>query len=74
MSFENLSFGRIIQTVILIWIVSLILGLMSSCLLVTTMPQDMIKRFSTLLDMVGNQNTTPEQLNAEVTSICEGKA
>jgi hypothetical protein len=69
MSFENLSFGRIIQTVVLIWIVSLILGLMSSCLLVTTMPQDMIKRFSTLLDMVGNSNTTPDQLNAEVESI-----
>jgi hypothetical protein len=69
MSFENLSFGRIIQTVVLIWIVSLILSLVGSCLLLTTMPQDMIKRFSNLLDMVGNQNTTPEQLNAEVTSI-----
>ncbi len=69
MSFQNLSFGRIIQTVVLIWVVSLLLGLMGSCLLVTTMPEDMIKRFSTLLDMVGNPDTTPDELNAEVKSI-----
>jgi hypothetical protein len=69
MSFENLPFGRIIQTVVVIWIVSLMLGLLGSCLLVTTMPQDMIKRFSNLLDMIGNPDTTPDQLNAEVQSI-----
>jgi hypothetical protein len=69
MSFESLPFGKIIQTVIVIWIVSLMLGLVGSCLLVTTMPQDMIKRFSNLLDMIGNSNTTPDQLNAEVESI-----
>ncbi len=71
MSFQNLSFGRIIQTVVLIWVVSLLLGLMGSCLLVTTMPEDMIKRFSTLLDMVGNPDTTPDELNAEVKSITD---
>ena len=67
MSFQNLSFGRIIQTVVLIWVVSLLLGLMGSCLREHAGGYD-----QTVLDAAGYGGQSryyPDELNAEVKSI-----